>query len=172
MKSLLLFTLLLLTNIVAAQYNELVLKKNGWSKSRYREGSVITIQSKLGMNYTGSIYLIQKDSIYFNGSGIAISDIASVRKKPYRKKPFIPYSKELFLYANAGIPLFVAGLAISGQSLSSSIAAGFAIVYLPVLIYNAQRLFFGGSKVYIIGNKYELQVLDFFTPENIPLPKQ
>ena len=172
MKLLLLSILLISTLLVSAQYNELVLKKNGWPKSRYREGSNITIETKLGMNYTGTIYLIQKDSIYFDGSGIAVSDIVAVRKKPYRKKPFIPYSKDMFLYANAGIPLFVAGLAISGQSLSSSIVAGFAIVYLPVLIYNAQRLLFSGSKVYNIGDTYQLQVLDFFTSENVPLNKQ
>lgn len=172
MKILILPILLISSTIVSAQYNELVLKKNGWTKSRYREGSVITIETKLGMNYTGPVYLIQKDSVYFSGSAIAISDIAAVRKKPYRKKPFIPYSKEMFLYANGGIPLFVAGLVISGQSLSSAIAAGFAIVYLPVLIYNAQRLLFSGSKVYNIGNRYQLHVLDFFTPENVPFNKQ
>ena len=172
MKLLLLSILLLLSTIVVAQYNELVLKNNGWPKSRYREGSIITIETKLGMNYTGPIYLIQKDSIYFGGSAIAILDIAAVRKKPYQKKPFIPYGKEMFLYANAGIPLFVAGLAISGQSLTSAIAAGFAIVYLPVLIYNAQRFLFRGSKVYRIGDRYQLQVLDFFTAENVPLEKQ
>jgi len=47
-----------------AQYNQLLLRKDGRTIMRYTEGSVITIQTKLGLKYTGTIYLIQNDSVW------------------------------------------------------------------------------------------------------------
>lgn len=169
MKPLSFFCLILLFHFSApAQYNQLVLRKNGIAQKRYSEGSVITIQTKLGMKYSGIIYLIQNDSIYFAGGGIHKNDIVAVFKKSGSRERFIPFSKEAFLYANAGIPLFTAGLVISGQPLVTSLAAGVTLVYAPVLLYNMKRMITNGSRRYRIGKKYDLQVLDLYKAEKLP----
>ena len=155
-----------------AQFNELVLRKNGIAKKRYAEGAVIALQTKLGLKYSGIIYLIQNDSIYFSDGGIHKRDIAIVFKRPSKKHRIIPFSTEAFLYSNLGIPLFTAGLVISGEPLLNSALSGVALVYVPVILYNAQQLIFKGNKRYRIGNKYDLQVLDLYPSENLPEKKQ
>ena len=108
MRIYLLFLFLLSATISTAQYNQLVLRKEGRAIKRYQEGSVITLQTKTGLKYTGTIYLIQNDSIYFQQEGIKVSDIAIVYKHAKRKARLIPMSNEEFLYANLGIHLFMA----------------------------------------------------------------
>lgn len=152
----------------SAQYNQLVLRKNGLPVKRYAEGSVIHIQTKLGFNYNGTIYLIQNDSIYFSDAGIHKNDIAAVYKGSGRKEKIIPFNKEAFLYANAGIPLFTAGLVISGQKFASSLIAGVTIVYAPILFYNIRRVITNGTRRYTLGKKYDLLVLDLYKAEKLP----
>ncbi len=65
MKPAILALLLLFASVANAQFNELILRKNGIAKKRYAEGATISLQTKLGLKYTGRIYLIQNDSIYF-----------------------------------------------------------------------------------------------------------
>ncbi len=154
-----------------AQFNQLILRKNGIAHKRYSEGSVIHIQTKLGLKYSGVIYLIQNDSVYFSEGGIHKTDIVAVFKKPLGKEGIIPLSKQTFLYTNAGIPLFVAGLVISGQPFVSSLIAGVSLVYAPILLYNIKRLITNGTRRYLIGDKYDLQVLDLFPAEIIPRNK-
>jgi hypothetical protein len=72
MKLICLFILIASSITVTAQYNQLLLRKDGRTVMRYSEGSVITIQTKLGLKYTGTIYLIQNDSIYFQDEGTNI----------------------------------------------------------------------------------------------------
>jgi hypothetical protein len=55
MKPAILSLLLLFASVANAQYNELVLRKNGIAKKRYAEGSTISLQTKLGLRYTGTI---------------------------------------------------------------------------------------------------------------------
>lgn len=172
MKPTILLLLLIFSVAANAQYNELVLRKNGIAKKRYAEGSTITLQTKLGLRYTGTIYLIQNDSIYFQGGGIHKRDVAIVFKKQKNKHRFIPFNTQAFLYSNLGIPLFTAGLVISGEPFVNSLVSGVALVYVPVLLYNAQQLIFKGNKKYRIGNKYDLQVLDLYPSEKIPEKKQ
>lgn len=172
MKPAILILLLFFTSVAHAQYNELVLRKNGIAKKRYAEGSTISLQTKLGLTYTGTIYLIQNDSIYFLGSGIHKRDIAVVFKKQKQKHRFIPFNKQAFLYSNLGIPLFTAGLVISGEPFVNSLISGVGLVYIPVLLYNAQQLIFKRNKKYRIGNKYDLQVLDLYPSEKLPEKKQ
>jgi hypothetical protein len=172
MKPAILLLLLFFTSVANAQFNELVLRKNGISKKRYAEGSTITLQTKLGLRYTGTIYLIQNDSIYFLGGGIHKRDVAIVFKKQKRKHQFIPFNKQAFLYSNLGIPLFTAGLAISGEPLGKAIVSGVALVYVPVVLYNAQQVIFKGNKKYRLGNKYDLQILDLYPSEKLPEKKQ
>jgi hypothetical protein len=169
MKAFYLFCFTLLFHFsAAAQFNQLILRKNGITQKRYSEGSVITIQTKLGMKYSGTIYLIQNDSIYFSGGGIHKNDIVAVYKKTGGRERIIPFSKEAFLYANAGIPLFTAGLVISGQPFVSSLIAGVTLVYAPILFYNIKRVITTGNKRYTIGKKYDLQVLDLYKAEKLP----
>jgi len=169
MKAFYLFVSLLLFSISSsAQFNQLILRKNGIAQKRYSEGSVITIQTKLGLKYSGTIYLIQNDSIYFSGGGIHKNDIVSVFKNAGTKGKIIPFSKEAFLYANAGIPLFTAGLVISGQPFVTSLIAGVTLVYAPILFYNIKRIITNGSRRYTIGKKYDLQVLDLYRAEKLP----
>lgn len=172
MKPAILLLLLFFTSVANAQFNELVLRKNGIAKKRYAEGSTITLQTKLGLRYTGTIYLIQNDSIYFLGGGIHKRDVAIVFKKQKRKHQFIPFNKQAFLYSNLGIPLFTAGLAISGEPLGKAIVSGVALVYVPVVLYNAQQVIFKGNKKYRLGNKYDLQILDLYPSEKLPEKKQ
>jgi hypothetical protein len=172
MKPAILSLLLLFASVANAQYNELVLRKNGIAKKRYAEGSTISLQTKLGLRYTGTIYLIQNDSIYFLGGGIHKRDVAIVFKKQKRKHQFIPFNKQAFLYSNLGIPLFTAGLAVSGEPFGKSLVSGVALVYVPVLLYNAKQLIFKGNKKYRLGNKYDLQVLDLYPSEKLPEKKQ
>lgn len=167
-----LLLLLLCTAVATAQYNELVLRKNGIAKKRYAEGATISLQTTLGLKYSGTIYLIQNDSIYFIGGGIHKRDVAIVFKKQKKKHRFIPFNTQAFLYSNLGIPLFTAGLVISGEPFVNSLVSGVALVYIPVLLYNAQQLIFNGNKKYRIGNKYDLQVLDFYPSEKLPEKKQ
>ena len=89
--------LLLFASVANAQFNELVLRKNGIAKKRYAEGATITLQTKLGLRYTGIIYLIQNDSIYFLGDGIHKNDIAIVFKKQKNKHSIIPFNGQAFL---------------------------------------------------------------------------
>lgn len=169
MKPLYFFIVLLLSShYTSAQFNQLILRKNGIAQKRYSEGSVITIQTKLGLKYSGTIYLIQNDSIYFSGGGIHKNDIVAVYKKSGAKERIIPFSKEAFLYANAGIPLFTAGLVLSGQPFASSLIAGVTLVYAPILFYNIKRVITSGNKRYTIGEKYDLQVLDLYKAEKVP----
>jgi hypothetical protein len=172
MKPTILALLLLFAATTNAQFNELILRKNGIAKKRYAEGATITLQTKLGLKYTGIIYLIQNDSIYFLGDGIHKNDIAIVFKKQKKKHRFIPLNTEAFLYTNLGIPLFTAGLFISGEPFLNSLLSGVGLVYIPVLLYNAQQLVFNRNKKYRIGNKYDLQVLDFYPSEKLPGKKQ
>lgn len=173
MKPFFLFIFFLFTAWQAeAQFNELVLRKNGIAKKRYAEGEIISIQTKLGLKYSGAIYLIQNDSVYFIDGGIHKRDIAVVFKKPEQKHRIIPFSTEAFLYSNLGIPLFTAGLVISGEPFLNSALSGVALVYVPILLYNAQQLIFKGNKRYRIGRKYDLQVLDLYPSEKVPEKKQ
>lgn len=151
-----------------AQFNQLVLRKNRLAFKRYQEGSLIHIQTITGLKYSGVIRLLQNDSIYFDGSGIHKNDIVALYKKSGGRQPFIPYSKELFLYSNAGIPLFTAGLVISGETFLKSFIGAVSLVYAPVLFYNIKRLVTSGSKKYTLGSKYDLQVLDFYPAETVP----
>jgi hypothetical protein len=151
-----------------AQYNQLVLRKEGRAIKRYQEGSVITLQTKTGLKYTGTIYLIQKDSVYFQEEGIKVSDIAVVFKHAKRKARIIPMSNEEFLYANLGIPLFATILTLGGQPFGPSLAFGATLVYGPVLLYNLQRIIFNGNRRYVIGNTYSLLALDLYKPEKLP----
>ena len=169
MKAFSLFIFLLLSFLSSsAQVNQLILRKNGVAQKRYSEGSVITIRTKLGLKYSGTIYLIQNDSIYFSDAGIHKNDIVAVFKHSGAKERIIPFSKEAFLYANAGIPLFTAGLVISGQPFVSSLIAGITLVYAPIIFYNIKRLITNGSRRYPIGKKYDLLVLNLSPVEKIP----
>jgi len=169
MKPLYFFCFILLFHFsAAAQFNQLILRKNGIAQKRYSEGSVITIQTKLGLKYSGTIYLIQNDSIFFSGGGIHKNDIVAVYKRSGGRERIIPFSKEAFLYANAGIPLFTAGLVISGQPFVTSLIAGVTLVYAPILFYNIKRVITNGNKRYTIGEKYDLQVLDLYKAEKVP----
>lgn len=173
MKSKLLFFLFLIAASAAtAQFNELVLRKNGISKKRYKEGSVIALQTKLGMKYSGVIYLIQNDSIYFSGGGIHMRDIAVVYKKQKGRYHMLPFDTKTFLLTNAGIPLFTAGLVISGEPFQKSLLSGIGLVYIPIALYNVQQLIFKGNKRFRIGNKYDLQILDFYPSEKLPEKNQ
>ena len=173
MKTRLLFLLYLFAACTAtAQFNELVLRKQGISKKRYKEGSLIVLQSKLGLQYSGVIYLIQNDSIYFSDGGIHMKDIAVVYKKKKGKHRILPFDGQTFLLANAGVPLFTAGLVISGEPFQKSLLSGLGIVYIPVILYNLQQVVFGGNKRYRIGSKYDLQVLDYYPLEKLPEKKQ
>lgn len=166
MKSVSFFYFLLIFSFSAsAQFNQLILRKNRVAFKRYQEGSLIHIQTITGLKYSGVIRLLQNDSLFFDGSGIHKNEIAAVYKKPGGRQPFIPYSKELFLYSNAGIPLFTAGLVISGESFLKSFLAAVSLVYAPVLFYNIKNLVTSGSKKYTLGNKYDLQVLDLYPAE-------
>ncbi|RXK60540.1 hypothetical protein ESA94_08710 [Lacibacter luteus] len=173
MKSkLLLFFLFFTATAATAQFNELVLRKNGIALKRFREGSVITLQTKLGMRYTGVIYLIQKDSIYFSGGGIHMRDVAVVYKKQKGRHRVLPVDGKTFLITNAGIPLFTAGLVISGEPFRQSLLGAIGLVYIPVALYNLQQLIFKANKRYRIGSKYDLQMLDFYPPEKVPEKNQ
>lgn len=154
-----------------AQYNQLLLRKDGRTIMRYTEGSVITIQTKLGLKYTGTIYLIQNDSVYFQDEGMKVRDIEVVYKHPKRKARLIPMSNQDFLLSNAGIPLFALILTLGGQPFWPSLAFGASLVYGPVLLYNIQRILFSSNKVYPIGNRYSLLVLDLYKPEKLPEKK-
>jgi hypothetical protein len=172
MKLFYLFCFILLFHFsTAAQFNQLILRKNGIAQKRYSEGSVITIQTKLGLKYSGTIYLIQNDSVYFIDGGMHTRDIAIVFKKHKKKHRLIPFGTEAFVYSNLGIPLFTAGLTISGEPFKTSLLSGVALVYIPIIIYNAQQLIFNGNKKYRIGKKYDLQVLDFYPIEKLPQKK-
>lgn len=173
MKPIFLFLLLSIAALpAAAQFNELVLRKNGIAKKRYAEGAVITIQTNLGLHYSGLIYLIQNDSIYFVDGGIHKKDIAIVFKRPKKKHKIIPIGPEAFLWSNLGIPLFTAGLVISGEPVLNSVLSGVGLVYIPVILYNAQQLIFKQNKRYRIGRKYDLQVLDLYPSEKLPEKNQ
>jgi hypothetical protein len=153
----------------AAQFNQLVLRKNGVPHKRYTEGSIITIRTKLGMDYTGTIYLIQKDSIYFGTTGVHKNDIVAVLKKPLSRQSIIPVDGKTFLLFHAGIPLFVTGLVISGERFSTSLISGIGIVYFPIILYNMKRLFTNHRRLYVLGSKYDLQVLDLYPAEIVPV---
>lgn len=169
MKSkLLLILFIVAASSATAQFNELVLRKKGISKKRYREGSPIALQTTLGMKYSGVIYLIQKDSIYFAGGGIHMRDIAVVYKKQKSRYRVLPFDTKTFLLTNAGIPLFTAGLVISGEPFQQSLLSGIGLVYIPIALHNLQQLIFKGNKRYRIGNKYDLQVMDFYPSEILP----
>jgi len=165
----LVFSLLLLvvTGACFAQFNQLILRKNGKAFKRFKEGSAITIETKLGMKYTGTIALLQNDSVYFDGSGIPVRDIKAVLKKKSRT-PLIPMDSEAFLWANIGIPLFTAGLVISGEPFWSSFLTGAGLVYIPIIFYHVKNLVFGRGAYYPIGKKYDLQLLDLYRAEQVP----
>lgn len=171
MKLFFLFVFFLNSALASAQHNQLLLRKDGRTIMRYQEGSVITIQSKLGLKYTGTIYLIQNDSIYFQDEGMKVRDIEVVFKQPKRKARLIPMSTQDFLLANAGIPLFAGILTLGGQSFWPSLAFGTTLVYGPVLLYNIQRILFSSNKVYQIGSRYSLLVLDLYKAEKVPEKK-
>ncbi|HMO34378.1 MAG TPA: hypothetical protein PKE63_13315 [Lacibacter sp.] len=164
---------LLLTSLPAdAQFNQLILRKNGISKLRYREGSVITIETTTGLRYTGTIFLLQNDSIFLDGSALRVAEVTAVVKKKKRERTVIPMEKEAFLYANLGIPLFTAGLVISGEPFWNSFLAGAGLVYGPILLYNVKRILFNRSRRFPLGDKYDLQLLDLYRPELVPGKKQ
>lgn len=169
MKSIFIFVTFIITSFSSsAQFNQLILRKNGVAHKRYTEGSVIHIQTKLGLTYSGTIYLIQNDSIYFADGGIHKNEIVAVFKKSLGKQSILPFDAKTFLLVNAGIPLFTAGLVMSGEPFATSLLAGITLVYAPVLFYNITRLIKNGSRRYPIGNKYDLQILDLHPAENIP----
>ncbi|MBX9782725.1 MAG: hypothetical protein K2X48_05440 [Chitinophagaceae bacterium] len=168
MKPILFFLLLFLSTQLPAQNNQLVLRKNGKAIVRFQEGSTITIQTKLGLRYSGTIYLIQNDSIYFQDEGMRVQDIAVVYKSPKRKARLIPMRNEEFLFANLGIPLFATILTLGGQPFGSSLVFGATLVYGPILLYNLQRILLHGNRSYNIGSTYSLLVLDLYKSEKLP----
>jgi hypothetical protein len=151
-----------------AQFNQLLLRKHAKSHRIYREGSTITIETKLGMQFTGTIYLIQNDSLYFSGSAINTNEITAVLKKPTRQRRVIPFDNQTFLWANAGIPLFAGGLILSGEPTGRSLLSGVGLVYGPILLYNMQRIIANKGKRFPIGEKYDLRVLDLHRAESVP----
>jgi len=150
------------------QFNEVVLRKNGKSFKRFREGAFIRLESKLGMQFGGIINLIQNDTIYVNHHGIAKKEIHAVLKKK-NKQPVIPMDGETFLWANAGIPLFAGGLTASGENFGRSLLWGTGLVYGPILLYHGKHLLFDRSRRYVLGDKYDLLMLDIFQPEIVPI---
>jgi hypothetical protein len=80
-------------------------------------------------------------------------------------------SNQDFALANAGIPLFALILTLGGQPFWPSLAFGATLVYGPVLLYNIQRILFSSNKVYPIGSKYNLLILDLYKPEKLPEKK-
>jgi hypothetical protein len=170
MKFCIFFFLFFIAKSVTAQYNQLLLKKNGIAVKRFSEGSVISIETVNGMKYTGTIYLIQKDSIYFHDSRIHINQVAAVYKKAGRRSgAVIPMDKEAFLYANLGIGIFTAGLSMSGVQPFTAFLTGAGLVYIPILIHNICRVAGNGNKKMQIGEKYTLQVMDLYEPEKVPV---
>ncbi len=173
MKLLLTISILFISLFVSAQnYNQLLLRKNRITIQRFTEGSAIRLKTKLGLEYSGTIYLIQNDSIYFSGDGIHIRDIGTVYKKVKSRSPLIPFSNEAFLYSNLGIPLFVTGLMISGEPFVKALIFGVGIVYAPIVLYNIKRLLFGVNRKYVIGKKFDLLVLNIHPAENTPQKNQ
>lgn len=150
------------------QFNEVVLRKNGKSFKRFREGAFIRLESKLGMQFGGVINLIQNDTIYINHQGIPKKEIHAVLKKK-NKQRIIPMDGETFLWANAGIPLFAGGLTASGEKFGRALLWGTGLVYGPVLLYHGKHLLFNRSRKYVIGDKYDLLMLDIFQPEIVPI---
>ena len=165
---LLVITCLLLTTWAAAQHNQLLLRKNGITKLRFREGSTITVITNKGMRYTGNIYLLQNDSIYFDGSGIKVSEVKTIFRRNRKDREVIPYPMDVFWYSNLGIPLMTAGLALSGEPLLSSFLFAASIVYVPLIGHNALRILRNRSKRYDIGGTYDLRLLDIYRPELVP----
>lgn len=150
------------------QFNEVVLRKNGKSFKRYREGTFIRLESKLGMRLGGVINLIQNDTIYINHQGIAKKEIAAILKRR-AKTPVIPMDGETFLWANAGIPLFAGGLTASGENFGRSLLWGAGLVYTPIVLYHAKNAVFNRNRRFVIGEKYDLLMLDIFRPEIVPI---
>lgn len=159
---------LLMSDWAAAQYNQLLLRKNGITKQRFREGSRITIITDKGLTYSGNIYLLQKDSIYFDGSGIKVNEVATIIKYKRKDRQVIPYPMDVFWSSNLGIPLITAGLVLSGEPFLSSFLFGVSIVYLPIVGHNLLRIIGNRSRRYNIGDKYDLRLLDLYRPELLP----
>lgn len=153
---------------VHAQYNQAVLRKNGKPVQRYQEGSFIRIETVLGLQYAGIINLIQNDTLYINHSGVAKKDIRAVLKKK-QQHAVIPMEKDAFLWANAGIPIFALGLSASGENFGTSLLWGAGLVYGPLLLYNLKHLVFGSNRKFVLGEKYDLLILDLYRPEVVPI---
>jgi len=61
---------------------------------------------------------------------------------------------------------------ISGEPVLNSVLSGVGLVYIPVILYNAQQLIFNQNKRYRIGRKFDLQVLDLYPSEKLPEKNQ
>jgi hypothetical protein len=159
---------LLAAEAAAAQHNQLLLRKNGVTKHRFREGSSITIRTDKGLQYSGTIALLQNDSIYFDGSGIRVSEVKAIIRNHRKDKQVIPYPMDVFWYSNLGIPLLTAGLTLSGEPFLSSFLFGVGIVYMPIVGHNVLRIIRNRSRQYNIGNTYDLRLLDLYRSEPLP----
>ncbi len=161
------FSIFLLPSVFSfSQQGFLFVKKGFKKKVIYAEGDDINLKLKDGSYRKGTITLLRNDTIFIDGRPVHRPLIKEVLLPAKPKKPF-PDIKTILLIGG-GAALTTAGLTISKQAkIKEALIAGLVIGYGPLLIKH-----FGGRlirsftrKKFRVGKKFQLQVLDFYLPQ-------
>lgn len=166
MNRLLLVLILISSSIVSHSQAGYLFVKHGYKKKKtYLEGDRVMLQLKDGYIVNGLITLLRNDSIWMNGTPIPRKEVGAVLL-PRKKNPF-PADAKTMLLIGAGSALVTVGLTINDrETFGHALVAGLVIGYGPLLVKYLGKGFLMSlqRKRYLIGRKYQLQVLDFHIP--------
>jgi hypothetical protein len=155
MQKLLLILLLFFSQTVWSQRGVLYVKKKGFKTvKRFDEGAVITFQTKNGRTVTGAMALVNKDSIYVNGSWFATGTI----KRIFLREKTSFKINEIFLWATAGVALSTAGMTLAKWTdFNHALLYSAGLGYGNYLIRFFPKL---SRRKFVLGKMYTLQTLD------------
>ena len=161
---LLIVSIVFTTQFCFAQKSFLFLKKNGNKVRTWTEGDIIRLRLMNEDIIEGRILLLRNDSIYINDLAFKSNFVKQVIFKRKEKKPF-PVNGLQLLYITGGVGLSTLGIKAAGwETTGRALLYSSIIGYGPVLISAITRNINIKRKQYKIGDKFRLQVLDFYMP--------
>jgi len=165
MNRLLVICILLLSSLVSwSQTGYLFVKKGIKKKKIYTEGSTIYLRLQNDSLYYGMITRLMNDTIYVSGRPVPRIAVKEVIISRMEHKSFQLSAKNLLLITG-GVALVTGGLTLSKQAgFKEALIAGTVIGYGPLAVSYLKSKISLKRKKYKIGNRFRLQLIDFYIP--------
>ncbi len=136
------------------------LKKGVKLINKYQQNDPIIIITNYHQPVYGVITKMFGDSVFINNIGFSLKEIIGIKKMIHKKTSRI--SAEQYGFIALGSILMATGVYVAGwQDLKTSAAYGLAIGFGPIVLnklLGVASIF--KRKKYMLGNKYQLQILD------------